>query len=137
MPAGGLGCHVDAMQFVDHIDRYQYRAGALAIALYLISGVRGMERGTVSMERAEDGTELLADFELLRLAFPRRVFTLSQTMFVIDRLKWLYENRRLVGGLKFLEEPKTLRFFNGRLAPVSDWPEKLMAKFREDFGESL
>lgn len=137
MPAGGLGCHVDAMQFVDHIDRFQYRAGALAIALFLVSGIRGMERGTVSMERAEDGSEVLADFELLRLAFPRRVFTLSQTMYMIDRLKWLYDNRKLIGGLKFVEEPKTLRFFNGRLAPVSDWPEKLMAKFRQDFGDSL
>jgi tryptophanase len=136
-PAGGLGCHLDAMAFVDHLDRHQYRAGALAMAVYLVAGVRGMERGTISMERLPDGTEPLSDFELLRLAFPRRVFTLSQTLYVIDRLKWLYKNRKLIGGLKFVEEPKTLRFFNGRLAPSSDWLDKLVAKFREDFGDSL
>jgi len=62
---------------------------------------------------------------------------LSQTMFLIDRLHWLFENRNLVGGLKFVEEPPVLRFFLGRLAPTSDWPLKLMAKYKADFGESL
>jgi len=38
---------------------------------------------------------------------------------VADRLKWLHANRELVGGLKFVEEPKVLRFFLGRLAPTS------------------
>ena len=34
-------------------------------------------------------------------------------------------------------EPKVLRFFLGRLAPTNDWPTKLVAQFRHDFGESL
>ena len=136
-PPGGLGCHVDAMGFLPHVPQAQYPAGALAAAFYLISGVRGMERGTISSIRDENGNDILADVELLRLAMPRRVFTLSQVKYVEDRLHWLYKNRDLVGGLKFVEEPPILRFFDGRLGPVSDWPEKLMAKFREDFGDSL
>ncbi|MDF1572683.1 MAG: tryptophanase [Bacteroidales bacterium] len=136
-PAGALGCHIDAMGFLPHVPQEEYPAGALAAALFIISGCRGMERGTISSVRDEDGNDILADVELLRLAFPRRVFTLSQTMFVIDRLHWLYQNRELVGGLKFVDEPEVLRFFMGRLDAVSDWPEKLMAKFRLDFGESL
>jgi len=68
---------------------------------------------------------------------PRRVFTLSQVKYAVDRIVWLYENRALIGGLKFTEEPKVLRFFMGRLAPTSDWPQKLMAKFKKDFGDSL
>jgi tyrosine phenol-lyase len=136
-PPGALGCHVDAMGFLPHVPQEQYPAGALAAALYIISGCRGMERGTISSERDENGNDILADMELLRLAFPRRVFTLSQTMFLIDRVKWLYKNRDLVGGLKFTEEPPVLRFFMGRLDAVSDWPQKLAAKFREDFGDSL
>ncbi|HBG86855.1 MAG TPA: tryptophanase, partial [Marinilabiliaceae bacterium] len=84
-----------------------------------------------------NGDDILSDMELLRLAFPRRVFTLSQTKFVIDRLHWLYKNRDLVGGLKFVEEPKVLRFFMGKLDAVSDWPEKLVAKYKADFGDSL
>ncbi|HZK56908.1 MAG TPA: tryptophanase [Clostridia bacterium] len=136
-PAGGLGCHVDAMQFLDHVPQSEYPAGALAAALYIASGVRGMERGTMSEQRNPDGSETLSNMELLRLAMPRRVFTLSQVKYAIDRLAWLYENRRLVGGLKFVEEPETLRFFFGRLEATSDWQEKLAKKFREDFSDSL
>jgi tryptophanase len=136
-PAGALGCHIDSMGFLPHVPQQQYPAGALASALFIISGIRGMERGTISSIRDENGNDILADVELLRLAFPRRVFTLSQTKFVIDRVKWLYDNRNLVGGLEWVEEPPLLRFFMGRLKPVSDWTEKLIAKFKADFGDSL
>jgi len=136
-PPGGLGCHIDAGGFLPHVEQKDYPAGALAAAFYIASGARGMERGTVSSVRDAQGNDILADVELLRLAFPRRVFTLSQTMYVEDRLAWLYANRELVGGIHFVEEPEVLRFFNGRLAPNSDWPQKLAAKFRADFGESL
>lgn len=136
-PAGVLGAHLDAMQICDHIPQQQYPAGALAAALFLISGIRGMERGSVSSQRDEDGNETYSDMELVRLAVPRRVFTLSQIKYVEDRVNWLYENRSLIGGLKFTYEPPVLRFFMGGLEPVSDWAEKLVAKFKEDFGDSL
>jgi tryptophanase len=136
-PSGGLGCHVDAMQFVEHVPQEEYPAGALAAAAYIAGGIRGMERGTLSESRLPDGTEPHADMELLRLALPRRVFTLSQVQYAIDRITWLYENRHLIGGLRFVEEPSTLRFFLGQLEPTSDWPQKLAAKFKEDLGESL
>ena len=136
-PGGALGAHIDAGSFLSHLPQEVYPAGALVSAFYLISGCRGMERGTVSSVRLEDGSDLLADVELMRLAFPRRVFTLSQVEYAIDRLKWLYDNRELVGGLEWDKEPAVLRFFVGRLKPIGDWPQKLMAKFREDFGDSL
>ena len=136
-PAGGLGCHLDAMRFVDHIPQSEYPAGSLGSALFIAGGIRGMERGTLSEEREADGSEHYSNMELLRLALPRRVFTLSQVKYAVDRITWLYENRHLIGGLKFVEEPKMLRFFLGRLAPVSDWQEKLSSKFKADFGDSL
>lgn len=136
-PAGALGAHIDCMGFLPHVPQSEYPAGALAAALFIISGCRGMERGTVSSVRDEEGNDVLSDMELLRLAFPRRVFTLSQTMYLIDRVKWLFDNREIVGGLRFVEEPKVLRFFNGRLEPTSNWAEKLVAKFKADFGDSL
>ena len=85
----------------------------------------------------KDGSENYAELELVRLACPRRVFTLSQIKYCADRVKWLYDNRHLIGGLKWVEEPAVLRFFFGKLQPLSDWQEKLAAKFREDFGDSL
>ncbi len=136
-PAGGLGCHIDAMSFLPHIAQKDYPAGALAAALYLVSGIRGMERGTLSEQRNPDGTEPLAHMELVRLALPRRVFTLSHIQYAVDRLIWLYHNRDLIGGLTFTEEPKVLRFFFGKLKTQTDWPQKLLAKFKADLGESL
>ncbi|MCD8185824.1 MAG: tryptophanase, partial [Rikenellaceae bacterium] len=136
-PAGVLGAHVNAGEICRHIPQHQYPAGAFAAAYFLVSGIRGMERGTVSSVRDEQGNEILADAELLRLAMPRRVFTLSQVKYALDRLVWLYENRELIGGLIFTYEPPVLRFFMGELEPLTDWPEKLMLKFRKDFGNSL
>ncbi|WP_256235880.1 hypothetical protein [Bacillus sp. EB600] len=125
------------MEFVDHLPQEEYSAGVLAAALYIVSGVRGMERGTLSEQRDEDGNEVLSNMELVRLALPRRVFTLSQVKYAADRIIWLYENRHLIGGLKFVEEPEMLRFFFGKLTTTSEWPAELVAKFKADFGDSL
>ncbi|MBO5225718.1 MAG: tryptophanase [Parabacteroides sp.] len=137
MPAGGLGAHINATEFLEGMPHDKYPAGALAAALYIAGGIRGMERGTISEQRDPDGSEHFAELELLRLACPRRVFTLSQIKYCADRVKWLYDNRALIGGLRWVEEPDVLRFFFGRLAPVDDWQHKLAAKFRADFGDSL
>ena len=136
-PAGGLGAHINASAFLPDMPHNVYPAAALAAAVYIAGGIRGMERGTLSEQREEDGTERYAELELLRLACPRRVFTLSQIKYCADRVKWLYDNRELIGGLEGVEEPKVLRFFFGRLKPIGDWQQKLMNKFREDFGDSL
>ena len=132
-PGGGLGAHINAREVVGHIPSEQYPAGSLVAALYLAGGIRGMERGTLSEERNPDGSERIAAVEMVRLAFPRRVFTLSQTEYVIDRVKWLYDHRHLIGGLRFVHEPKSLRFFTGRLEPIGDWPERLVAAYKADF----
>ena len=134
-PAGGLGGHINAREVLEHLKAEEYPAGALVCAQYLAGGIRGMERGTLSEERNADGSERIASVELVRLAVPRRVFTLSQIEYVIDRVKWLYDHRRMVGGLRFVHEPKTLRFFTGILEPTSDWPAKLTAAYKADFGE--
>ena len=134
-PAGGLGCHLNASAFLPQVPQEQYPAGALAAAVYLAGAIRGMERGTMSEQREPDGSERVSSMELLRLAVPRRVFTMSQILYAVDRIAWLYSHRDLIGGMRFTMEPTTLRFFFGRLAPIGDWQEKLVRQFRADFGE--
>lgn len=136
-PAGGLACHVDAKRFLPHIPQSQYPAGALAAAIYIASGVRSMERGTISTDRDAQGNDVFADLELARLALPRRVYTMSHVEYTADRLAWLYQHRDLVGGLRFVEEPPVLRFFFGRLAPLDDWGGELVKAFEADFGTSF
>jgi tyrosine phenol-lyase len=133
-PAGGLACHLDAKRFLPHVPQAAYPAGALAAAFFIASGVRGMERGTVSTDRDSAGNDVLADMELLRLALPRRTYTLSHIEYAADRLKWLFAHRDLVGGLQFVEEPPVLRFFFGRMAPLGNWGEHLARAFEADFG---
>jgi len=133
-PAGGLAAHLDAMRFIPHVPQTEYPAGALAAAAFIVSGIRGMERGTISMDRDEKGNDVPSDIELLRLAVPRRVFTMSHMLYATDRLKWLLDHRELIGGLEFYEEPPILRFFGGKLKPKNNWGAKLAAAFEKDFG---
>ena len=133
-PAGGLACHIDAMRFVDHVPQSEYPAGALGAAVYITSGIRGMERGSVSMDRDKDGNDVPADMELLRLAVPRRVYTMSHYQYAADRLRWLYDHRKTIGGLEFYEEPPVLRFFGGKMKPKGDWGAELADAFEKHFG---
>jgi tryptophanase len=133
-PPGGLACHLDAMKFLPNMPQSQYPAGSLAAAVYLASGVRTMERGTISMDRDKDGNEVYSDIELTRIAVPRRVYTMSQIEYAVDRLNWLYQHRDLIGGLKFIEEPPVLRFFFGKLEALNNWGAKLVDAFKKDFG---
>ncbi|MDR1456984.1 MAG: tryptophanase [Puniceicoccales bacterium] len=131
-PFGGLGCYIDAAQFLSHIPREQYPAGALAAAIYLVGGIRCMEMGTISQQRNDDGSEFFPPLELVRLSIPKRVFTMSHMKFIADRLRWLYDNRHTIGGLKFIEEPSQQRSYFGKLGPIGDWPNSLMARFLHD-----
>lgn len=133
-PPGGLAGHVDARKFLPHLSSFDYPAGALAAAVYIASGVRTMERGTISTDRDAQGNEVAADLELARFAVPRRVYTLSHIEYVVDRLAWLHAHRDLVKGLTFVDEPPVLRFFIGKLAADDNWGAKLAEAFEADFG---
>lgn len=134
-PPGGLGCHLDALKFVPHISRSQFPAGSLQAAVYIASGARGMERGSIDEPWDDPEVEPYGSMELVRLAVPRRVYTISQMNYLIDRICWLYDNREIIGGLNFeIEEP---HYFYSPLNAIGDWPERLAEKFRKDFGDSL
>ena len=126
-PAGGLGCHLDADRFCAHLSKKDFRGAALAAAIYLVSGARGMERGLSS----EDPNDSIAPFELVRLAVPRRVYTLSHIKYVIDRVCWLYEHRSLIGAMRWEDESVTEHMFIDFLRPVGDWRERLAAEYKK------
>jgi len=133
-PAGGLACHIDASRLIPHVPQAQYPAGALAAAVYIASGIRGMERGSVSMDRDREGNDVPSDLELVRLAVPRRIYTMSHYEYAVDRLKWIMAHADMVGGLEFYEEPPVLRFFAGLMKPLGDWGPRFAAAFEKDFG---
>ena len=142
-PPGAVGAHIDACKFLPNLKHEDYPAGALAAAIFIVSGARGMERGTISTDRLPDGTEVMSELELFRLAVPRRTFTMSLIEYAVDRIKCLYKNRHLVGGLEFDYEPEVLRFFIGRLKPKAaggvdaNWDETLAKAFKKEFAENM
>jgi tyrosine phenol-lyase len=118
-PIGGHGVFIDAAKFLPHIPREEFPAQALSAALYVDSGVRAMERGAVSAGRDhETGQNLFPSLELVRLTIPRRVYTQAHMDVTAESVAALYENRDRIVGLKFTHEPKHLRFFQARFAPV-------------------
>src|SRR3989449_9679706 len=77
-PPGGHAVYLDAKALLPHIPPAQYPAQALAVELYRVGGVRGVEIGSVMFgKRQPDGTETPAAMELVRLAVPRRTYTQS------------------------------------------------------------
>jgi tryptophanase len=86
------------------------------------------------MDRDREGNDVPSDLELVRLAVPRRVFTMSHYEYAADRLQWLHDHRDLVGPLAFCEEPPVLRFFAGKMKPKSGWAVELAEAFVRDFG---
>ena len=118
-PIGGHGVFLDAGRILDHLDQDEFPAQALAAAIYVDSGVRGMERGNVSAGRdPETGENRRPKLELVRLTIPRRVYTQSHMDVVSESVGEVFENRRSVQGLKFSYEPDSLRFFQARFSAV-------------------
>ena len=118
-PIGGHGIFLDAAAILSHIPQDQFPAQALTAALYLDSGVRGMERGNVSAGRdPETGDHRYPKLELVRMAIPRRVYTQAHMDVTAESVVEVYENRESVGGLKFTYEPAELRFFQARFEEI-------------------
>ncbi|HEU0225452.1 MAG TPA: tyrosine phenol-lyase [Steroidobacteraceae bacterium] len=118
-PVGGHGIFLDALGFLPQLPREQFPAQALAAALYVDSGVRAMERGAVSAGRdATTGENRWPRLELVRLTIPRRVYTQAHMDVTAESVISLHQQRDRIAGLRFTYEPKSLRFFQARFAPV-------------------
>ncbi len=119
-PCGGHAVFVDAKAFLPHLPQENLPAQALAAAIYEDSGTRTMERGIVSAGRdAATGEDHKPALELVRLAFPRRVYTQTHLDYVAEGLGETWRRREHIPGLRFSYEPKYLRFFQARFEPVA------------------
>jgi tyrosine phenol-lyase len=126
-PIGGHGIFLDARRFYPHLDQEAFPAQTLAAELYLDSGVRSMERGIVSAGRSPTGEHNHPKLELTRLTIPRRVYTQAHMDVVAEAVEAVYVNRHQARGLTLTYEPRYLRFFQARFAPI-------MAARRGDVG---
>jgi tyrosine phenol-lyase len=119
-PTGGHAIFLDAKKILPHVSQEDYPAQSLAAALYLDSGIRSMERGVVSAGRdITTGKNHNPKLELVRLTFPRRVYTQAHCDVTVESVYSVYKKRESIRGLKMIYEPKYLRFFQARFEPLA------------------
>lgn len=117
-PVGGHAVYVDVKRFLPHIKQEEFPAHVLCCELYIESGVRAVEIGTLLAGRDETGENRIPKLEMLRLTIPRRVYTYRHMDVVVEGLKNLYKRRKEIKGLKMIYEPPILRHFTARFKPV-------------------
>lgn len=118
-PVGGHAIYLDARRFFPHLTQDEFPAQMLAAQLYVENGIRSMERGIVSAGRdAVTGKNHYPKLELVRLTIPRRVYTQAHLDVVAETVVDLYERRDSIPGLELTYEPRYLRFFQARFAPL-------------------
>lgn len=112
-PIGGHAVYVDASAFLAHIPREKFPGQALAIALYIEGGIRGVEIGSLMLGRDPHTKEnRRAPRELLRLALPRRVYSKEHLDYAIDAFASLASRKNAIRGVKFKYEAPILRHFS-------------------------
>jgi tryptophanase len=117
-PPGGHAIYIDALGMLPHIPQHEYPAWALSLILYLEGGVRSVEIGSVMFGHQPDGSEKPAAMELVRLAFPRRVYTQSHVDYLAEVILYVNEIKERIRGVRLVNAPETLRHFTARLEPV-------------------
>ncbi len=117
-PTGGHAVYIDARKLLPQIPWNEYPAWALSLVLYIEGGIRSVEIGSVMFGRQPDGSEQPAAMELVRLAFPRRVYTQSHVDYLAEVLDFVKEIAPRIRGVRIVEEPPVLRHFTARFEPV-------------------
>ena len=119
-PFGGHAIFLDANKFVPTIPRKEYRAQALAIELYIVGGIRGVEIGTVLADRDPfTRKNRFPELELVRLAIPRRTYTNNHMDYVAATLKNVYDSRKdAKSGYVIVDEAPIMRHFTVKFKKI-------------------
>lgn len=117
-PPGGHAIYIDAKAMLSHVPQSEFPAWALGLVLYLEGGIRSVEIGSVMFGLQPDGTEKPAPMELVRLAFPRRVYTQSHVDYVTEVLLQVARDKTRIRGVRLVDFPSTLRHFTARAEPA-------------------
>ena len=121
-PFGGHAIFIDANKFVPTIPRDEYRAQALAIELYIVGGIRGVEIGTVLADRDPfTRKNRYPELELVRLAIPRRTYSLNHMDYIAAVLKNVYDSRdQAKSGYQIIDEAPIMRHFTVKFKKIME-----------------
>ncbi|HET6719478.1 MAG TPA: tryptophanase, partial [Rhodocyclaceae bacterium] len=120
-PTGGHAVYIDARTVLPAMPLAQYPAWALCNALYLEGGIRGVEIGSVMFgKRLDDGSESFHSLELVRLAFPRRMYTQSHFDYAAEVIEEVKQKAASIRGVRITRQPHFLRHFTSEFAWADD-----------------
>jgi tyrosine phenol-lyase len=122
-PPGGHAVYIDAKRFLPHIPPHEFPGQSLAAELYLAEGIRSCEIGSVMFGRhttadRDPRSFSPASMELVRLAFPRRVYTQSHFDYILEGMQEIAATKDTLKGMKIVYEPPFLRHFTARFEPI-------------------
>lgn len=118
-PPGGHAVYVDVRKFLPHILPEQFPGQALVVELYLSEGIRTCEIGSVMFGKKDSsGRFVPPDMDLVRLAFPRRVYTQSHFDYILEGMESISRRKDSIRGMKFSYEPPFLKHFTARFEYV-------------------
>ncbi|MFZ9596266.1 MAG: tryptophanase [Bdellovibrionia bacterium] len=110
-PPGGHAVYIDAQAFLPQIPSSEFPGQALVCEMYLAEGIRSCEIGSVMFGQK-------ASMELVRLAFPRRVYTQSHFDYILEGFEQIVARKKELRGLQMTYEPPFLRHFTARFEPL-------------------
>lgn len=118
-PTGGHAVFIDARAMLPHIPPSQYPGQSLAVAMYVEGGIRSCEIGTVMFGLKPDGTEVEAPMDLVRMAFPRRVYTQSHADYIVEVFEEIAARKDSLRGMRITWQPAAMRHFTAKFAPLA------------------
>jgi len=120
-PPGGHAIYVDAGSLLPHIPPAEFPGQALAAALYVEGGIRGVELGSVAFAYPDPDTgEMIhPKMELIRLAIPRRVYTQAHLDYIIQTFEKIIARKDEIRGYHITYAPELLRHFTAQFEPIA------------------
>jgi tryptophanase len=120
LPAGGHAVFLDARAMLPDMPQLDYPGIGVVNALYLAGGVRAVELGSVMFGHTDDeGNQQPSPLELVRLAFPRRVYTQSHFDYLIEVIEQVWRERAGIPGHRITKQPELLRHFTCHFEPMA------------------
>ncbi len=119
-PFGGHAIFLDANKFVPTIPKEEFRAWSLAMELYIVGGIRGVEIGTILADRDPETREnRFPELEFVRLAIPRRTYTNHHMDYIAVALKNIFNTREEARhGYRIIDEAPIMRHFTVKMEKI-------------------
>ena len=119
-PFRGYAIYFNALEMLPNIPQSEYPAQLLEVELYIDAGVRGAEIGTLLADKDPiTGKERYPELELLRLAIPRRVYSIKHMDYIASAMKNLKDRaHEFKSGFRIKKQAEILRHFTVELERI-------------------